>query len=187
MISNHSFKEELDFQEVNGLLIIQAEFDGVVRDFIFDTGSSIILDKDFASSLNVQKSGKVKTRDSNNNKQHIQHVKLEKFIIGEVSFYDRVASVSDLEHLNTAVCLNVSGIIGANAMNKCIWQIDYQKQKITFTNHRDSLLLSGKEQQINFSAVGKGVPTVSLYSNGTYWGEAIFDTGSNGGLSLNEQ
>lgn len=186
-MTSKSFKEELPFQEVSGMMVIEAKFQGVVKNFIFDTGATTILDKGFASTLEAQKIGKVKTVDSNNKKKRIPYVKLKKFKIGNVSFYDMVASVYDMTPLKNKSSIEISGIIGANAMNKCIWQIDYQNKKIIFTNQRDSLNLSEKARKINFSATGKGVPTIALYSNGAYWGEAIFDTGSNGGIEINDK
>ncbi|MGB1217005.1 MAG: aspartyl protease family protein [Saprospiraceae bacterium] len=167
-------------------MIIQLKIGSTIRDFVFDTGASVIFDDDFVSTLDVQDLGKIKTVDSNNKKKYKQYVKMEKINIKNVSFYDIVVGVSDLDALNTATCLNISGIIGANIMNKCIWQIDYENQKIVFTNNRDSLSLSGKEQVINFSSIGKGVPTIPLYADGSYWGEVIIDTGSNKGISINE-
>lgn len=186
-MTSQSFKQELPFQEVSGMIVIEAEFQGVVKNFIFDTGATTILDKDFAATLEIQKIGKVKTVDSNNKKKRIPYVKLKEFKIGDISFYDMVASVYDMTQLKTRACIDISGIIGANAMNKCIWQIDYQNKKIIFTNQRDRLNLPSKEQKINFSATGKGVPTIAFYSDGAYWGEAIFDTGSNGGIAINKK
>ncbi|GAB5555302.1 MAG: hypothetical protein Sapg2KO_48930 [Saprospiraceae bacterium] len=186
-ISEKGFKEELSFQEINGVLIIQVEFAGILRDFIFDTGATTKLDDDFAASLRVEKLGKVKTLDSNNNKEYIPYVKLDEFKIGAVYFYDVVASVSDIESLNKAACTDVVGIIGANAMNKGIWQIDYQNKKIIFTDERGRLNIPEKLRPIQFTAVGKGTPTIPLYFNNIYRGEAIFDTGSNGQLSMDEK
>lgn len=186
-MSSKPFKQELPFQYINGVIVIDAEIEGHIRSFILDTGATTRITKDFAAILNTEYLGKIKTFDSNNEKTYAPYIKLKKINIGGVMLYDMVASVSDLTHLNTALCLNVSGIIGANAMNKCVWQIDYQEMKITFTNQRDSLTFSGKEEKINFSAMGKGTPTISLYSNGVYWGDAIFDTGSNGSISLDEK
>lgn len=186
-MSAGAFKEELPFQEINNMIVIQAEFQGQKGDFIFDTGATTQVDNKFAASLELEKIGKVKTFDSNRTKRYVPYTKLDEMKIGDVSFHDMVVSISDLEALNTAACMQVSGIIGANAMNKCVWQIDYKNKKIILTSSRDSLQFSGKEQQINFDAQGKGTPTIALYADGQYWGDAIFDTGSNGGLAVDEK
>ena len=184
-ISYKSFKQEIDFKEVNGFIVIEAEFNGQLRNFIFDTGASVILDTDFAESIQTVKIGRLKTVDSNNKKRKVPYVKIKEIKIGEVLFQNTVGSVSNLNHINEGACSDISGIIGANLMNKCIWQIDYAQKKIILTNEIDSLNLSGKEQKIKFSAVGKGVPTVSLFANGLFCGEALFDTGFNGTFLVN--
>lgn len=186
-ISTHPFKEVLTFQEVNGFIIIEIEFEGDKSNFIFDTGATTKFDPNFASRLKSKKIGKIKTVDSNGKKEYIKHVVIDELKIKNTSFYNIVASVSSLEVINRVACVNVSGIIGANAMDKCIWQIDYNAKEITFTNQRDSLNLVGKENKSYFSATGKGVPTISIYSDNQYCGEAIFDTGFNGGINMDEK
>ncbi|MEM8524675.1 MAG: aspartyl protease family protein [Bacteroidota bacterium] len=186
-ISTQLFREELDFEEINGFIIIQVEFRGQLKNFIFDTGATTSLDQNLAAQLNIKTLGKVKTFDSNNTKQYIPYVTIEEFNIGNISFYNTVASISDMEKINTAACIEVSGIIGSNAMKKCIWQIDYRRKKMVVTNDQDRLGLSGQESKIHFSATSRGTPTIALYSNERYWGEVIFDTGSNGGIALDEK
>lgn len=185
-LGNRSFYEEINFREINGMIIIQVAINGRQENFILDTGATSSLDVKLAEKLSIKPLGRIKTFDVNGKKKHIKYGTIDKVKIGNIAIHDMVVSTTDLEQLNTAACLNVTGIIGANAMNKCIWQIDYHTQTIIITNEREQLNFSDQARTINFSAVGKGVPQIALYSKDKYFGEAIFDTGSNGYMSLGD-
>ncbi len=186
-ISPTAFYEVLPFQEVNGLIIISAKINEVEKQFIFDTGAATILDDNFAEELETDGIGKIKTFDSNGAKRKVDYVTLEKIQLNTITLSNVVASISDFDEMSISNCIDISGIIGANVMNKCIWQIDYKKQKIIVTNSHEKLKIPEKATKINFSAVGKGVPNVSLFIGGVYCGDAIFDTGSNGRIEVNKR
>ena len=125
-ISSQPFYEEMDFELIKGFIIIEAAIEGKKGKFIFDTGGGNQLDDDFAKGLTIQKIGKIKNVDSNGHKKYIPYGTVKSLTIGKTKFYDSVISISDVEALNKVACLNVVGIIGVNAMNKCVWQINYQ-------------------------------------------------------------
>lgn len=185
-IGKSDFKTELPFQFINGAIIVEVMIDGKPRNFIFDTGASTILDDDLAKTLKFETLGKIKTFDSNRKKRKVKYVRLDEISVGAIEFYDIVASISDIEALKTAMCLDISGILGANVMNKGIWQIDFQNQKIIFTDNQKHLNLSGKAEKINFYAFGKGVPFMEFFIGGVKLGDVELDTGFNGAFDLDE-
>lgn len=183
-IGAKNFKQEIPFEEVKGMLLVEVEIDGKVKRLILDTGSTTCIDTETAKSVETIKLGKRKTVDSNNNKKHINYVKLNEVKVGGIPFHSIVSTVNDLENLKTIACIKVDGILGSNVMNKAIWQINYTTQKITITDSRDSLNLIGNEAELNFYSIGKGVPKIDMTMNDIYIGEAAFDTGYNGTIGV---
>lgn len=183
-IGVNDFKHELPFEIKKGALIVKVELGGKERKFILDTGSTTKINHQLKNEIASERLGKLKTFDSNGQKRHVDYVKLEKIQVEGVSFYSIVASVSDTEILKNRICEDVEGILGANVMNKAIWQIDFDRQKIIITDKRDSLNLSGNEQKIGFYFVGKGVPMFNLNIPGIYQGDVALDTGCNGTIAL---
>lgn len=180
------FKQEIPFELVKGAIIVEVIIGGKPKKFVFDTGATTILDDDLAETLEFDVLGKVKTVDSNRKKQYNKYVRLESVTIGKIPFHNIVASIFNLEVLKVALCADISGILGANVMNKAIWQIDFQNKKIIFTDNRKELNLSGEEEKFNFHAFGKGVPLIEFYMDEVYLGDVKLDTGFNGSFNLAE-
>lgn len=183
-VSPSSFKQEIPFRDEQGLLIIEVSIDNKVYNFIFDSGGSTMLDDDIVEAMNYEKIGTRKHRGTTRKKKTLKTIKLDGLSIGNVRFSSIVAGITDLDALKQKTCLNFDGIIGANVMNKAIWQIDYARKVIVLTSSRDSLHHPADAKSIDFSATGKGTPMLSISINGKYVGEAQFDTGSNGGIDL---
>ena len=59
--------------------------------------------------------------------EELEYVLLPKVTVGCVDFLNTGAAIADLKRSSVIACLNVDGIIGANLMQKAIWQIDYEK------------------------------------------------------------
>ncbi len=180
----YHFKRQIPFNFQSGMIIVEMEVNGIKGNFAMDTGAITIFDDDFAKNFNFKTIGKLNSKDTNNNKKKRKYVKSSEIEIADISFHDIVASISDIDKLSEAACLDIVGILGVNLMNKAIWQIDYAKQIITIKDSRGSLNLIGSEKPINFVAYGKGVPILDLYSDQKYLGELLLDTGSNGSLTL---
>lgn len=186
-INSSSFKQEIPFRDEQGLIIIDVLIDNKVYNFIFDSGASTILDDDIVESINYEKIGIQKHKGTSRKKKILKTIKLDSLSIGGVRFSSIVASITDLETLKEKFCLDFDGIIGANVMNKAVWQIDYSRKIIILTDSKDSLHQSIDAKSFYFNATGKGTPMLSLSINDQYIGEGRFDTGSNGGIDLPEK
>jgi hypothetical protein len=155
-----------------------------LQSFVFDTGASMVLDEDFAKTIPYQKIGSRKHYDPAGHKRMVRTVQLEPFSIGNIRFKKIVAGISKLTTLKNTICVDIVGILGANAMNKAVWQIDFQQKKIILTNSKDSLAQRTDNQIFSFYAQGNKTPKIRLSVAGNYITEADFDTGSNGSISL---
>lgn len=182
-----SFKTEIPFREEKGLLVVEVKIENKVHNFIFDTGASTVLDENFAKTIKSKKIGTQKHTDSGGKKAMLKIRQLEKLSVGNIDFSSIIISVYDLSALKKATCIDFVGILGANVMNKAVWQIDYKRKVITLTDSRDSLLQKDNQKTFNFYSEGKGTPKIRVSVNDDYLDEAELDTGSSGGLELTKQ
>jgi hypothetical protein len=186
-IMQFGFKREIPFRYEKGLIVVEASIDNEPYNFIFDTGASTIIDDDFAEKVKYKKIGIQKSNDSRGKSKNKKVVKIKKVSIGGIGFSDIVTSISDLDRLKNTTCIDFVGVIGANVMNKSVWQIDYEKKIITLTDSKDSLIQSSSRKIFDFHAEGKKTPKIRLTINGKYIDEISLDTGSSGGLDLPEK
>lgn len=186
-IKQFGFKRTLPFRYDKGLIIVEANIDDKPYNFIFDTGASMVIDDDFAKGVKYKKIGIQRSRDTGGTKKIKKVVKLNKVSIGGIDFLDIVTGISDLDKLKTTTCIDFVGIIGANVMNKSVWQIDYQNKTIILTDSRDSLSQPNNKRTFDFNAVGKKTPSIRLSIDGKFIDELSLDTGSSGGMDLPEK
>lgn len=186
-MKQHSFKRELPFQNVNGFIVVEMTVEGKIGHFILDTGAPTMLDENFAKSITFKTIGKQKTIDSGGKIRNVKTIKLANVSVGGVDFQGIVAGISDLNVTKSALCTDFSGFLGANIMNKGVWQIDYANKKITITDSRDSLQFSTDKKVVSFFSTGKGTPIIRMTANGVYLGEAEFDTGNSGNIIFTRQ
>jgi hypothetical protein len=177
-IEQQEFKQVIPFRFEKGVIIVDVMMHNKLQSFVFDTGASTVLDDDFAKTIPYQKIGSQKHYDPTGHKRMVRSVQLEPFSIGNIRFKKIVASVSKLTTLKNTICVDIVGILGANAMNKAVWQIDFQQKKIILTNSKDSLAQRTDNQIFSFYAQGKKTPKIRLSVAGNYITEADFDTGS---------
>ena len=186
-MKQHSFKRELPFQNVNGFIVVEMTIDGKIGHFILDTGAPTILDENFAKSIAFKTIGKQKIIDSGGKIRNVKTIKLANVSVGGIDFQGIVAGISDFSALKLGLCTDISGFLGANIMNKGVWQIDYANKKITITDSRDSLQFSTDKKVVSFFSTGKGTPIIRMTVNGVYLGEADFDTGNSGNIQFTKQ
>ncbi|UTW65251.1 aspartyl protease family protein [bacterium SCSIO 12643] len=181
------YYQELPFKIVNGLIVIPVNISGTEKNFIFDTGAHTILDQNLLSQISYQKLGKTKTFDSNGQRRFLQTIQIDQLHIGQIPFYDVVATTTDLQLLSKLSCIDISGIIGINIMNKGIWQIDYSKSAIIFTDQPNLLPSSSEADTIPFQSDIQGYPTLSIHMDSSFIDQGLLDTGFNGSIVLSQQ
>lgn len=185
-IEQQQFISEVPFENHLGLIIMKITINSKQYDFLYDTGAPNVISADLAQELNIKPYVRVKTSDSQGVKEEMEYVLLPKVTVGCIDFLNTGAAIADLKRSSVIACLNVDGIIGANLMQKAIWQIDYEKKVIRFSNTMDSFEIENGER-ILFSQKVTGTPVTDINVNGTVVKNVTIDTGSNGGLSLSEK
>ena len=179
-IEQKQFKVEIPFSYKAGLIVLKVKINNIDCDFLLDTGAPTVLSKDLVKKLSMKIKTTQKIKDSQGNTSEMGFVEVEKISFGTVNFINIGAAVSDLDQTPEMSCLKIDGVLGANLMRKGIWQIDYDKQIITITNSKDSLLIPENANKIKFSPDILGSPLTEVNYNGVIDKNVIIDLGSNG-------
>lgn len=182
-IVQYNFKTQIPFEFEKGIMLLKLKIANETYNFVFDTGANTVIDDDLAKKINFKKIGIQRSIDSGKQKRKLKIIELDTIQIKNIQLTHIVAAVSDLEHLKAICNCDIDGILGANVMNKAIWDIDFEKQVIMLTDVKDTLK-NDSQTPINFYSVGKGTPQIRFSSNHQYWGELDLDTGSNGGIDF---
>jgi hypothetical protein len=181
----NSFVEEIPFDLVEGQIIIKVCINDSVYNFLFDTGAPVVLDNKIAKFLNRSKNYQ-SVYDSNGTIQKLVKQKINEIKIGNIIFKNITNFVTDLKHIQEIGCINIQGVIGANLMADSVWQIDYFRKKIIFTNNINSLNISSENKPIKFTLEKIGTPVITLYLEGYKINNVIIDTGSKGSFTLSK-
>ncbi len=179
------FYVTVPFEFRAGLPIVQVEVNGLMGNFLFDTGAPNIISREFAERLNLKDKAKVGVNDSGGNRQSRQSVvEIDSIKIGGVGFTNMAAVVQDLQSSDIFKCLGFDGIIGANLMRQAYWKIDYTAQTIVFSSQLADFEMDSTYLAISFAPKRTGTPMVAIEVNGIPLSSITFDTGSNKGFSL---
>src|SRR5690606_3325537 len=118
-------------------------------------------------------------------KEDLEYVILDEITIGCVNFLNTGAAIADLKRSSVIACLDIDGIIGANLMQKAIWQIDYQNQVLRVSNTLNSFNIENGKH-IQFNQKFTGTPIVDVNLNGVVAKNVTIDTGSNDDFGFSE-
>lgn len=159
-VDKQQFIDSIEFVMENGAIVVEikhekANFAKNYR-FIFETGSPTY----FSKELLLEAALVEKLEVQNNNGQSkavsffLTHLQIRDINFGSVG-------VGELQTLPP----NIDGIIGANLMQHCLWQIDYPKRKIYFASHQDFLPKQPKMHQVSFIRNIYRIPCIYLTIN----------------------
>ncbi|PRP67464.1 retropepsin-like aspartic protease [Nonlabens agnitus] len=179
-----NFKETFPFEIKNGFIIVQAKIKDEDYDFILDTGSSNVISKKFAESLNLEIIGRENIYDVYNKSQLKEYCRIDTIQIGGIEFVETIGAILDFNSVPTWSSMNISGFIGSNLMQHAIWDIDFKKGQITITD--DELKLNLPKQTIeNKLFVGyAGIPSIACKINNERVWNFTVDLGFNGGIVI---
>jgi hypothetical protein len=102
-------------------------------------------------------------------------------------FTNLTAIVADLKRAPAINCLNIDGIVGGNLMRMAIWDIDYEKEVMYFTNDFEHFEPDTNAFVMPFRTKSTGTPVITLVVESDTLENITFDTGSAGGLSVFKQ
>ncbi len=160
-------------------LCIKISEDTTLYRFLLDSGAPTCIDKRIKQKFGLASIKKIATGSSiENQKDSTELVVVPKIHLSNIIFINTLASAVDLTYLN-AQGLNISGIIGANVLQLCIWQFDLNNRKLFITDKISRLANHTKNQFLSFRRYGlQGSPLIKVTHNDRIDEEAIFDTGS---------
>ncbi|MES2853111.1 MAG: retropepsin-like aspartic protease [Bacteroidota bacterium] len=139
--------DTIPFTTTSSLLVFKGQINGVKTDFVLDTGAAIgVITAEKANSANIKITGKKNITDSNENVNSMSEAMIETVTIGSFEIKNIKSVVYDMPFL---ACNNYY-LLGANAINKLNWKIDFEKKllyvsKSTF-EYSDEML----EMPINY-------------------------------------
>jgi len=157
----------IPFQVINGLIIVEAEIDDEVGNYIFDTGAEeLILNKEVSSGKTMFSSinGEIATEE----------VDINLLRIGNLTHSKIKAYSADLGSMESYLNISLQGVIGCNLFIPRKVKIDFNSNEITLSSADD--LTTGRENFVSFEMVD-GVPVcpISIKGQEFLFG---FDTGA---------
>ena len=177
------FKEEIPFEMRAGIIFIKAAIEGKEYTFIFDSGATNAVSAELGDKLKLKHIAHQKAIDFEGKSGRIDFAVLKNISIGKINFENTGCAIIDFKTVAPEVkCLHVDGLIGANLMQKAVWQIDYKNKKIIFADNIDSLHVLKETPSVSFMPLLSGTPTFKAEINGVPTHRNIFDTGSSGGI-----
>ncbi len=183
-IKQTSFTEKIPFTFDSGLPIIKVEINGKHYNFLFDTGAPTVISPELQQLLQLKPKAVGKTSDSQGNTNQQAFVKIPLLKIGSLQFENIGASVIDMKKVFEFKCMDFDGIIGANQMEKAIWQIDYRNLVITASNTISNFDIPKQAEILNFiPKAGQMTPRVAV-KIGNQIASTTFDTGAATDFSL---
>jgi hypothetical protein len=137
-----NFVEEISFRESSGFVIVQVQIHGEAYDFLFDTAAPNVISKKLFKKLGLKANFKQKTTDSSGASNDLEFVKIPNMKIGNVAFENFGAIVVDISKSKSLSCFgDIQGILGTNLLSRLAVQIDFQDEKVRFTDRIDLLNL----------------------------------------------
>lgn len=133
-VSNYAQNTKIDtipFSLKSSLLVFKGKLNGVPTDFMLDTGAALgVVPSSKASAANIKISGKKNITDSNENQNSMESAVIETVTIGNFDIHNVKSIVYDMPLLSCAETY----LLGANAINKLNWKIDFDKKLLYVSN-----------------------------------------------------
>lgn len=177
-----NYYSEIQFEYVNGKIIIPVIINEIKYRFLLDTGASNLITKKLASILNPKSLQEIKVEDANDNKSSMNVVELPNLTIGNIVFENSVALSSNDEKNLFFDCFNLDGFIGSNLLRNSIIQIDIKNKNLIITNDATKLKLN-KKKSLTLSLIGiQSSPYIWIKLKGEKSGkeQVLLDTGMKG-------
>ncbi len=172
---------EIDFEVLSGLIVIEAEINGVSGKFIFDNGASLsVIKQGFADKAHVKFDGFSNIRDANNRTSTIPKGTVDKVAIGNQIFQGTGFFQTETEVFMP--CNEIDGFIGASIINKANWRINFEEKKIHISS--TPFRANGKKLPISISDNNSSFATISIL--GVSY-KCKIDLGSNGSIKINKK
>lgn len=147
-INQKNYYEEISFELVNDKIILPVVINNKTFKFLLDTGAPNVISKRVLEEINVQNSKKINVSDANNQNDEMEMVAIESMKLGNLSFENNVALVSDLDNHFILKCFKMDGFIGSNLLRNSVIKISLKDKKIIVTNDIKKLQTKAKPSKL---------------------------------------
>jgi len=188
-VTNKNFKEVVDFTLVDKRICLKARINDYDQEFSFilDTYAICLIREGLLKKLHLDILDCTKElgKKFENTIMRPLFPKYNKISIGSVVFENIGSMVMKETRDNPLLDVLEDGLIGANLMKSCIWQIDFRENKITITDRIDKFDNLDEAIQFPFKPMPlQGSPNIQVVLNGKDTVDVQFDTGGSGFLSF---
>ncbi|MDM1537115.1 C-terminal processing peptidase [Myroides odoratimimus] len=184
VLQESNFKTTIKFETIGKHIIVKPIIDGEEYTMLFDTGAVTAFIPSVAQKLNLKSINKVKVLDIDINSQELEYVKLDTLTLGGINFMNIGAVILDHNKVVDFKCMKFDGFLGANVFRKAIWEIDYQKKEITFTDNITNLDIPKNTAKSKMYIGYGGVPSVTSFIGKIKVYNNTIDYGYGGSISL---
>lgn len=175
-------KEEIFIHLINDLPFCSVEIGDKKYQFLIDTGAPTLISEEIFQRLKLKLHHQSNMSDSQNKKKKEKFAIVPEIKIGRLIFKDIACSVTNIE-TKEIKCLGFDGIVGANLLAKLFCEFDYQKNRITVSQHLNSFDLHNPDFIWNFRHFSQKTPKImgELFDKKLMF---TFDTGFNGNINI---
>ncbi len=177
---------ELPIRIDRNLFFVDVEIEGETYNFLFDSGAPMVISQELAEKYQCKVLRTSNIRDSQNQVRKQDYVLLPDLQIGDRVFSGLAGLSSDLKASAILNCLNLDGIIGANAMAMQYWDFSVADSIMRISKTK-AHWPEGKKYVFHFAMKSTRTPLIKLKVNNTDVSGITFDTGSSGILSFNKK
>ncbi|MCB0481396.1 MAG: clan AA aspartic protease [Flavobacteriales bacterium] len=184
-ISTKNFHENISVEKGIGYMIVPVKIKDKPYRFLFNPGSLTAISTALDTILKLPSARNVNLKHVEGIDKKQTMVRLDSLTLGNVSFKNINAIVVNFKVQNATRCLQLDGVLGANALKNCKWKVNYSKGYIEFSdninNLTDSNLLT-----IPFHQGITGIPIVDVNIGGQQVAGFTLDMNYQGEVSMNE-
>ncbi|MBW1649854.1 MAG: clan AA aspartic protease [Deltaproteobacteria bacterium] len=174
----NNIEREISVEKSAHALIIKTHINESDKEynFILDTGALTSISKKVAKEIGVDKGIKIIGKDSAGNKKNISLVQLDSIAVEDIKVKQCAAAIIDLSEIDP----NIDGILGSNFLRFFKVTIDYQTQKVIFSNNNNPTEIYENTLQIPFQQEFKYgyAPVITCSIEDTISAKCIIDTGA---------
>jgi len=173
-VAAESFHTEITFETLKGIIMLNAEIDGVDKTFLFDTGADLSLRQREEMIGKVSKYGGASKRKMELGREKVNSIK-----IGDVEFKNTISLNGDMIGLKEQIP-NFGGLIGLPIIQKANWLIDYPNNRMEIANTN---LADNSFKEIELVRDGGNAPYTFIDINGETY-KVIIDLGSSSTINF---
>lgn len=138
-----NYNVSVPYQDINGLVIVEAVIKGKTYNFIVDTGALSAISQELYNELGLESVNGLDVGDSSNLRQNMKLITLPPVQVGDITFADVPAVVTDSSFF--LECLGIDGFIGSNMMRNSIVKFSYKDKTVSFTDKLKNFSIDKKK------------------------------------------